>query len=156
MEIGMESEMKIRKAVCLLYFDTTGEVLSVKRLKTNNYGLPGGKVDKGETPKDALVREIKEETNLNLDKKQLIPIYAAFVNGFYCTTFITLQTYLNLDDLKQMEKHIKPVFVNSKILKYDSDFSDYNVGVFNSYRGYKDLLIDHEEYLDMLEESEVH
>jgi len=38
----------------------------------NNYwSLPGGHIDFGETPKEAVIREIKEETNLNIKPKFL-------------------------------------------------------------------------------------
>jgi ADP-ribose pyrophosphatase YjhB (NUDIX family) len=33
--------------------------------------LPGGKADKGETTKDALLREIREELNIRLEAAQL-------------------------------------------------------------------------------------
>ena len=49
-----------------------GEILIVKRhhksrTDSGMWELPGGKVEKGEFFTDALIREIKEETNLNCD-----------------------------------------------------------------------------------------
>ncbi|KGE15875.1 NUDIX hydrolase [Sphingobacterium deserti] len=35
--------------------------------------LPGGKIDAGESAKEALVREIEEELGLTLDKDKLVP-----------------------------------------------------------------------------------
>ncbi len=35
--------------------------------------FPGGKVDFGETPEEAIVREIKEETGVNVRVKRLLP-----------------------------------------------------------------------------------
>lgn len=40
-------------------------------LGTGQYSLPGGKVDFGETPLQAAVREVKEETNLDLDMEKV-------------------------------------------------------------------------------------
>lgn len=39
------------------------EVLAVRR-RDGSYGLPGGKIDAGETPADAVAREVSEETGL--------------------------------------------------------------------------------------------
>ena len=52
--------------------NNSGEILIVKRhpkSKTDPkmWELPGGKVEKGEHFADALIREIKEETNLDVD-----------------------------------------------------------------------------------------
>ena len=49
-----------------------GEILIVKRHPKSRtdpgmWELPGGKVEKGEFFTDALIREIKEETNLDCD-----------------------------------------------------------------------------------------
>lgn len=55
-------------SVCVLIEDkNTNKILVVSR-KTdhNDFGLPGGKIDKGETPEEAIVREVIEETGLKL------------------------------------------------------------------------------------------
>ncbi len=52
-----------------------GKVLLGKRNKKNAYGkwvIPGGRVDWGETIRDAAVREIKEETGLDIKVKELL------------------------------------------------------------------------------------
>lgn len=37
----------------------------------NTWDIPGGKIDQGETPKEAVVREFYEETGVTLDSKDL-------------------------------------------------------------------------------------
>lgn len=57
----------MKRAVCLFYQREDGKILAVSR-KDNHalFGLPGGKVDDGETELEALVREVKEETGLDV------------------------------------------------------------------------------------------
>jgi phosphoglycolate phosphatase-like HAD superfamily hydrolase/ADP-ribose pyrophosphatase YjhB (NUDIX family) len=50
-----------------LIFNDAGEVLMLRTHKWSNlWGIPGGKVKWGEPSEDALLREIKEETNLDV------------------------------------------------------------------------------------------
>jgi phosphoglycolate phosphatase-like HAD superfamily hydrolase/ADP-ribose pyrophosphatase YjhB (NUDIX family) len=50
-----------------LIFNSTGQALMVRTHKWSNlWGIPGGKIKWGEPSEDALRREIKEETNLDI------------------------------------------------------------------------------------------
>jgi 8-oxo-dGTP pyrophosphatase MutT (NUDIX family) len=68
--------------------------LILKRSKTDDwmpehYGLPGGKLDKNENIKEALVRECKEEANIDIKQEDLIflpKISSKSEHGFYYTT----------------------------------------------------------------------
>ena len=44
-----------------------GLVAMVRRRDGSGWGLPGGKVEPGETPRDAVVREVAEETGLRVE-----------------------------------------------------------------------------------------
>jgi 16S rRNA (cytidine1402-2'-O)-methyltransferase len=51
-----------------LIFNSAGQVLMIRTHKWSNlWGIPGGKPKFGETSEDALRREVKEETNLEID-----------------------------------------------------------------------------------------
>lgn len=51
-----------------LIFDMNGKVLMIRTQKWSNlWGIPGGKIKFGEASLDALRREIKEETNLDVE-----------------------------------------------------------------------------------------
>lgn len=68
--------MTILKAVCAYY--TVGDkqdyrILAVSRKNDpTKFGLPGGKIDPGETPIEAIVREVKEETGLDFLNPELV------------------------------------------------------------------------------------
>lgn len=55
---------------CLI-FNEKGQVLLQKRCDDNLWGNPGGSMELGETIYDTIIREIKEETNLDIEQKDL-------------------------------------------------------------------------------------
>lgn len=61
-EKKMQSE---KHAACCLILSDDGKVLAVSRKDDPTaFGMPGGKVDPGETPEEAAARELQEETGL--------------------------------------------------------------------------------------------
>ena len=57
-------------AVGAIVFDDAGRVLLIQRGKPpaeNSWTIPGGRVELGETLRDACVREFREETGLDID-----------------------------------------------------------------------------------------
>ena len=55
---------------CLI-FNELGQVLLQKRNDDNLWGNPGGCMELGETIYETVIREIKEETNLDINKNNL-------------------------------------------------------------------------------------
>jgi mutator protein MutT len=55
-------------------FIDDGKILVIHRLKHGReyYVLPGGAIEKGETPEQALLREAKEETNFDVEIEKLL------------------------------------------------------------------------------------
>ena len=47
---------------------------SKDKILPNYWEFPGGKIKNNETPKDALIREVKEELSLEINKKLLSPL----------------------------------------------------------------------------------
>ncbi|WP_447592472.1 NUDIX hydrolase [Aquipseudomonas campi] len=56
-------------AVCLL--DNDGRLLLVRKRDTHAFMLPGGKLEAGESPREALHRELYEELDLRLEDASL-------------------------------------------------------------------------------------
>lgn len=69
METGKMDELAraLPRAVCILIQNDEGQILGVSRKHDpNDFGLPGGKVDPDESEEEAVVRELKEETGLDI------------------------------------------------------------------------------------------
>lgn len=56
-------------------FNEKGEVLLQRRGDSGRWGFPGGAIEPGESIQQAAVREVKEETGLDVEVGRLIGIY---------------------------------------------------------------------------------
>lgn len=72
-KVGHEKIILVFSGGCL--FDEQGRVLLQKRGDSGKWGFPGGAIELGETPEEAAVRELKEETGLDVAVESLIGIY---------------------------------------------------------------------------------
>jgi len=52
-----------------------GEILLIRRSDNDNWALPGGAIDLGESMTQAAVREVKEETGIDCEVTGLVGIY---------------------------------------------------------------------------------
>jgi 8-oxo-dGTP pyrophosphatase MutT (NUDIX family) len=59
---------------------------ATRRGKPQDYNLIGGKVDEGETPEQAIIREAKEEADIELKNIQLLYV-AEDADGYECFCF---------------------------------------------------------------------
>ena len=68
----------IKIVVSLALINNADEILLSKRPKNKHlagfWEFPGGKVETGEVPEIALIREIKEELDININKKCIAPL----------------------------------------------------------------------------------
>ncbi len=67
--------MQIRPGVAAVIF-ADDRVLLQRRDDTGRWGLPGGGVEPGESVRQAIVREVREETGLEVDPVRLIGVYS--------------------------------------------------------------------------------
>ncbi len=74
----MEKNPTMLFVVAAALTNQDGEILLQKRPEGRQmaglWEFPGGKVDAGESPESALVRELKEELGIDVDRKNLVPL----------------------------------------------------------------------------------
>ncbi len=91
---------ELRAGVAVIIFDEGKRVLLQKRADVGLWGIPSGHVEIGETVAAAAIREVKEETNLDVRITKLIGVYSdpasqvfTYPNGkvvqFITTCFLT-------------------------------------------------------------------
>ena len=76
MQITDHKNLKIVVSIALI--NNENKILLSKRPKKKHlsgfWEFPGGKVEEGETPEKALIREIKEELNIDINNKCIAPL----------------------------------------------------------------------------------
>ena len=93
--------------VVLFVFNDKSQVLMQLRTDYNSWGFPGGSMELGESFEDVAIRELKEETNLEVDELKMIKVlsgkdtYREYPNGdklYDITAIFVIKKYHN--DLK--------------------------------------------------------
>jgi 8-oxo-dGTP pyrophosphatase MutT (NUDIX family) len=67
----------IRASVSAVIFDRRGRLLLQQRSDGGQWGLPGGSVEVGESLRDAVAREVREETGLTIVAGRVIGLYSS-------------------------------------------------------------------------------
>lgn len=76
LERDYERALGVRPSVSAVIFDRQRRLLLQQRSDGGQWGLPGGSVEIGESIRDAVMREVKEETGLSVAPGRLIGIYS--------------------------------------------------------------------------------
>jgi ADP-ribose pyrophosphatase YjhB (NUDIX family) len=66
----------LKPAVSAFVQDDTGRLLMIRRTDNDRYAIPGGQQEIGETLAQAAVREVKEETGIDIEVTGLIGLYS--------------------------------------------------------------------------------
>jgi len=93
--------VKTRFVAKALLLDASGNFLLLRRTDTHPmlagfYDLPGGTVEKGEEPGNAVLREVAEETGIVLDKSRLKVLYTT-TNLLHGRSFPTMLYVAHID-----------------------------------------------------------
>ncbi len=111
-------------AASLLVIRKDGKILAISRKDNpNKFGLPGGKVDPGETPIEAVVREVREETGMLVVKPFMI--FSGVCHGdvtYFNTNFMAKSL---TGQLAQQEGEGRLAWVPKELL-YLGPFGTYN------------------------------
>ena len=100
--------MRKTKSQCGLILDNgSGKILLQLRDNKstiqypNSWGTFGGQIEDGETPEQAIIREIKEEIDYNLTSPEYFGNYP--FDGYNIYMFRKLDTTVNINDIKVTE-----------------------------------------------------
>ena len=75
-EPDWERALGVRPSVSAVIFDARRRLLLQQRSDGGQWGLPGGSLEIGESVKEGVIREVREETGLAVAVRRLIGIYS--------------------------------------------------------------------------------
>jgi ADP-ribose pyrophosphatase YjhB (NUDIX family) len=75
-ETDVTKAREIRAGVAAVIQNGAGQILLQRRSDNGLWGLPGGSVEIGESVREAIVREVREETGLSVEVVRLIGVYS--------------------------------------------------------------------------------
>ncbi|MGG1686866.1 NUDIX domain-containing protein [Pseudalkalibacillus sp. NRS-1564] len=67
---------ELKAGVAVIILNEENEVLLQKRTDVGQWGIPSGHIEIGETVSEAAIREVKEETNLDITITRIIGVYS--------------------------------------------------------------------------------
>ncbi len=71
-----DSSTIVRAGVGVIVSDEMGRILLEKRTDSGMWGLPGGRIEPGESVSEASLREVREETGLDVEVTRLLGVYS--------------------------------------------------------------------------------
>lgn len=127
----------MNKAVCVIVSNGEDILAVTRRGQPTEFVLPGGKVDDGESTVDAAVREVLEETGVQLEPKHLIVIGEGDDGHGYDVTAFVYGKDVDKDLAYQREEGIDVDWVSATVL-IDGPFGEYNASLFARF--YSELI----------------
>jgi len=109
----MDRAVEILPAVAAAIFNDNEEILLQKRRDVNQWCIISGHVDFGETIESAVLREIKEETNINAVVIRFIGIYSSPATQTYHYGNRTVQ-YITSYFQARLTHNLDPWFSNNE------------------------------------------
>lgn len=141
-DVVIHPESGLPQAVCGVLWRPRprgeGTLLAVSRRHQNTLGMIGGKHDVGETPEEALVREIVEESGVIVDPTSLVVLYAGVCppekpdgQAYWCITYLAPMPIGQV--ARCQEPGIEPMHVTWEELLARGAFLDYDRRVHRAF-----------------------
>jgi mutator protein MutT len=86
-------------------FDAQSRVLLSHRTDRDMWNLPGGRVEAGEHPWEAVLREVEEETGLRVEVERLLGVYSVPNKPELVFNFLCVQKAGQLRPTEEADKH---------------------------------------------------
>ena len=119
-----------RIGVSAVISDNDGRVLNMWHIKHEKWALPVGKVDEGETPEEALIREMKEELGIDIIEFREIVRKTVVYTGDGNKPDETVELILCMvDEYAGIPDNMEPT--KHRRLEWNT-FDDFRRGVWNS------------------------
>jgi ADP-ribose pyrophosphatase YjhB (NUDIX family) len=99
-----DANTRVRVGTGVIITDNSGGILLEKRSDCSTWGLPGGRIEPGESVVESAIREAKEETGLNVEITRLL--------GVYSEPEDRIVTYLDNGDVV----HLVDIILEAKII----------------------------------------
>lgn len=128
-----------KAAGILLVRKSDGKILTASRRgEPNNIGIPGGKVDPGETVLEAAVREVLEETGIQVRPDEMYQVYIRPCRGdvdYEMTTFLCFAEDIapraDFDEPFEFETGIQIRWSTwEELTAPHNNFAKYNTGLY--------------------------
>jgi 8-oxo-dGTP pyrophosphatase MutT (NUDIX family) len=114
-------ELLLLPSVTMIVHDDEGRILLVRNSDVNRWLPPGGTIEPDESPKEAAVREMQEETGLLIEPVRIIGVYGgpeyrvAYPNGDLASYVMTVF------ECKVVSGEMRPDHLESLDVRYFSE-----------------------------------
>lgn len=116
-------------SVVFLCINDEDYILAVTRKDDHSdWGMPGGKIENGETPEQAVIREIKEETGYDVVNPTFL-FTEKDENGRNCAVFIGNV----MGDISFNEPHLVDWVIPIKLVQ-SKTYGEFNLGTFDKLK----------------------